>query len=90
MGILERVAAGGEEPGVPHERGIEGGIADHGTPPLVAGPGAALSYQIVVLDTDGYGLRVTESVGWRMAASAGVVAVEPPNNVEPQQSAEIG
>ena len=54
------------------------------------GPSGGGVWSVPVLDPDRNRLRVAEAVGRRMTPTAGVVVMESADDVEPQQSAEIG
>jgi hypothetical protein len=56
---------------------------------LIARPEAVAPHKIVVLDADGYGLRVPKSVGRRMTPGARIVIMQRRELIEEQQPPEI-
>ena len=88
--VVEGVARQRQKARVPHQPGIERAVDDHRRAAHVARAGTIGADHAVVLDADGDGLGVTEAVGRRVAAAAGVVVVETGQRVEPEQPPQVG
>ena len=88
-GVVERISGRTPEPPVPHQLRVERIVDHHRRATLVARARAAGAHDSVVLDADGDRLRVAKAVGRRVAAGAGVVAVEAEDAIEEEIAPEI-
>src|SRR5262249_31598160 len=89
MRVVERIARGSEEASVPHQTPKERRVDHAGSTALVSWAGTVLAHEVVILDSNGDGLRVSETGGGGMAAGACIVRMQIGDLVEKEQPPEI-
>jgi hypothetical protein len=75
---------------IPHHRGVQRRIDHERRSSLISRASAIRSDEVIVLNANGHGLGVAESVCWRMAPAARVVMMQRMDLVKPEQPAEVG
>jgi hypothetical protein len=87
--VVKGIVRAGEEPRIPHQGRVEGGVDHDRTSPLVPGSAAIGADDAVVVDPDSDRLGIAESVGWLMATTAGVVVIQPREGIEEEHPTQI-